>query len=298
MFKSELRHQHIGNALKAYLYTVSTILTVSLLVCCFSNKKQKEDSTIAKSGIVTGFDEVKIGDILDELGKPFQQKKQKPKTTDIDNASDYIPKEDELISKEEIDSTDKVELLADNSEIIEISSTDIGIPALSGTRLFGSKNGTSNKGLGIKGHGDGLPKIEMVKEPEIMDNPDVFVAADVYPSVDIDALNKSVKYPQKALKLGIEGKVLLNVLISRDGSAIRYKIAHSDNLILNQSAIDAVMNANYSPAMVGDEAVLCWIAVRARCCQSLSNLRCQHVYRLEFLPGLASRWNALTSQQD
>jgi protein TonB len=77
----------------------------------------------------------------------------------------------------------------------------------------------------------------------------------------MNALRKAVEYPPLARKAGIEGEVIIGILIGRDGKVIRTKILDSANEILNQAAIDAIRKVQFSPARQNGESVECWVTI-------------------------------------
>ncbi|MDD3802930.1 MAG: energy transducer TonB [bacterium] len=71
----------------------------------------------------------------------------------------------------------------------------------------------------------------------------------------------NVDYPEMARKMGIEGKVFLEVVIEKNGIVSSVKVLKSDNVILNEAAIDAVKKAQFSPAMSRDIPVRCIVTL-------------------------------------
>ncbi len=87
------------------------------------------------------------------------------------------------------------------------------------------------------------------------------IAVDKDPYVDVGVLNRSVVYPQVAKRAGIEGKVTVRVLVRKDGKARKNFVVSTDSELLNKSAIDAVMQAKYLPAIQNGKPLACWITV-------------------------------------
>lgn len=87
------------------------------------------------------------------------------------------------------------------------------------------------------------------------------IAVDKDPYVDLGVLNRSVVYPQVAKRAGIEGKVTVRVLVRKDGKARKNFVVSTDSELLNKSAIDAVMQAKYLPAIQNGKPLACWITV-------------------------------------
>lgn len=120
----------------------------------------------------------------------------------------------------------------------------------------------SNGDPNISGMGIGLPPIEVNKptEPEPDPNTDVFY--EKMPSVDVQKLAKLVKYPDVAKQNGVEGTVLLRVLIDKSGEVKRVFVENSENLLLNQAAIDAIKSyGKFLPAIQNGVSVMCWVSI-------------------------------------
>jgi protein TonB len=62
--------------------------------------------------------------------------------------------------------------------------------------------------------------------------------------------------------MGMEGTVMLKVLVSRQGTALKIEIAHSSGYeILDKTAADAVRNWNFVPAKRGNFPMEEWVQV-------------------------------------
>ncbi len=88
-----------------------------------------------------------------------------------------------------------------------------------------------------------------------------FYPVEKEPVVNLAQLLKNVVYPEFAKKTGIEGKVMLRVLIGRDGKALEVDIIDSRYEILSKAAIDAVLKTQFTPAQQNGESVNCWISI-------------------------------------
>jgi TonB family protein len=98
--------------------------------------------------------------------------------------------------------------------------------------------------------------------PTILDDEDEFIIVDKEPEVDLVSLQKSVVYPELARKVRVEGKVLVRALIGLDGKVIKAKIDMSDNLLLDEASLKAVMTPGiFKPALQHNNPVLCWISI-------------------------------------
>ncbi len=91
--------------------------------------------------------------------------------------------------------------------------------------------------------------------------PDKFIAVEKEPKVDLQQLAKRVIYPELALRGGLEGKVVVRVLIDQNGIPQKTMIDYSNNRIFDSSAINAVMATTYTPAIAQGKAISCWISI-------------------------------------
>jgi TonB family protein len=91
--------------------------------------------------------------------------------------------------------------------------------------------------------------------------PKSFTEVDVDPFIDLEKLHKSIVYPSSARTKKIEGVVILNVLVDEEGTPVKCEVVRTENSVLNQAAIDAVMKSKFKPALINNEAVSCWIDI-------------------------------------
>jgi len=102
--------------------------------------------------------------------------------------------------------------------------------------------------------GPGVPPI-VVSEPEELPKPEQFVAYEEAP--DLLRMDAPV-YPPLAREAGIEGTVLLRVLVSKEGKVLNV-IVLSGNPMLAESARTAAFTAHFRPAMQQHKPVPVWV---------------------------------------
>jgi len=74
--------------------------------------------------------------------------------------------------------------------------------------------------------------------------------------------NPKPVYPPLAKKIGMEGKVMLKVLVSREGNVLDIEIAESSGYqILDKAAAEAVKKWRFVPARQGDSPLDAWVQV-------------------------------------
>lgn len=105
----------------------------------------------------------------------------------------------------------------------------------------------------------GDKKIE-IKEEEVPDSEE-FIAVEKEPQVDLAELQKKVVYPEMARKSGVEGQVIVRVLVGKDGRVKQTKVQYSESSMLDQAAIDAVKKAVFTPAIQNKQPITCWVSI-------------------------------------
>ena len=90
---------------------------------------------------------------------------------------------------------------------------------------------------------------------------DEFIKVDKEPMVDMALLQKNIVYPEMARKAGIEGKVMVRVLIDQQGKVLKTEIETSVNKDLDQAAIRAIKKTKFAPAMKDNKPVKFWVTI-------------------------------------
>jgi protein TonB len=81
------------------------------------------------------------------------------------------------------------------------------------------------------------------------------------PFVDLNELQRKINYPEMARRAGIEGQVVVRVLVGKDGRPQKTVVQSSDSQMLDQSAKEAVMKSVFTPAIQNGQAVTCWVSI-------------------------------------
>ena len=68
-------------------------------------------------------------------------------------------------------------------------------------------------------------------------------------------------YPELASYLKIEGSVLANILVSKNGDVRGAQIIKTDHEVFNKSVLDAVINWKYLPAYSNNNPVEIWLTI-------------------------------------
>ena len=109
-----------------------------------------------------------------------------------------------------------------------------------------------------------LYTIQGQKSIKIADIPDLFE----YHQVDVKAValnqhlvRKSIGYPSKAIKEGIEGKVFCRVLVDEKGHYVRHELTRVDHPLLGSAVDPKVHYLTFSPAFIKRDPVATWTNV-------------------------------------
>ncbi len=106
----------------------------------------------------------------------------------------------------------------------------------------------------------GEKKLEVDK---IEDEPgiDDFIPVEKEPVVDLATLQKSIIYPEMARRAGVEGQVIVRVLVGKDGKPKKSVVQYSDSKMLDKAAKAAVMKQVFTPAIQNGRAITCWVSI-------------------------------------
>ena len=92
----------------------------------------------------------------------------------------------------------------------------------------------------------------------------VFVPCEIMPAF---VKQKKPRYPDMARRAGIEGRVIVSVLISENGRPIKAQIVKripSDQTVFDDSAVECVMSSSYSPGIQNGSPIKVWLTVPIR----------------------------------
>ncbi len=100
--------------------------------------------------------------------------------------------------------------------------------------------------------------------PEEDDDVNIFVPYDEapYPIGGFGAIQRVLKYPEIARKAGIEGRVIVQVLVSEKGRVVKTRIMKSlGHSGCDESAVNAIKKVRWKPALQRDKPVKVWVAI-------------------------------------
>lgn len=106
--------------------------------------------------------------------------------------------------------------------------------------------------------------IEKPVEREIIPAPDEDIFDGVEPQIDLALLQSHVVYPEIARAHGIDGQVVVRVLIDAKGKATTMKIQYSDSKLLEVAAMDAIRRTQFTPGIRNRTPVPVWMVIPVR----------------------------------
>ena len=102
----------------------------------------------------------------------------------------------------------------------------------------------------------------IVIPPEPNDpSPDIFQPFEKEP---VPVFMIAPQYPDVPLRAGLEGNVLLKVLLTKEGKVKKAILVKSDGDLFIQPAIDAVMKWAFTPALMNGKPVQVWVSIPFR----------------------------------
>lgn len=112
---------------------------------------------------------------------------------------------------------------------------------------------------------ENIPPPPPPPEPVTVDEQYAFVAYDEPPVMigGMAALLKLLDYPELARKAGIEGRVIMSVLVDEKGNTVKVEVLKSSgtNIGFEEAAEKALMQMKWKPAYQRDIPVKVWISV-------------------------------------
>ncbi|MCA9741304.1 MAG: energy transducer TonB [Deferribacteres bacterium] len=100
--------------------------------------------------------------------------------------------------------------------------------------------------------------------PQADESSNIFVAYDEAPEPigGFGAIQRNLEYPEIARKAGIEGRVIVNVLVDVDGSVVETKILKSlGHSGCDEAAVKAIRTVKWKPAKQRDRPVKVWVGI-------------------------------------
>jgi protein TonB len=98
------------------------------------------------------------------------------------------------------------------------------------------------------------------KEPEPDFNEFVFVSQEPEP-INMDDVQALIGYPDVARESNIEGKVVVRILVGKDGRYLKHKVIKKAHPILAQAVEAHIGKLTFTPALQGNQPIKFWVNV-------------------------------------
>jgi protein TonB len=142
---------------------------------------------------------------------------------------------------------------------VQIVNLDTVRADLGTTNVQGDENAPPEV-LDVADIGTGTQPQEVRAPPA--DPEDTFVMLDEQPTpVNMDAIKAAIQYPQIAKDNGIQGKVIMRVLIDEQGGYVKHKVLRSPHPWLTQEVERHINRLKFTPAIQGGRAIRTWVTV-------------------------------------
>ncbi len=110
----------------------------------------------------------------------------------------------------------------------------------------------------VEGTGDAPTEIVEDKEPAATD----FVAVEKDPSpVNMDEFKKAVGYPPMMKEAGIQGKVMLRILVDKEGNYVKHVVLRSPHQMLTKAVEEKVRMIKFVPGIQAGKPIKVWVTL-------------------------------------
>ena len=111
------------------------------------------------------------------------------------------------------------------------------------------------------GTGTGVIDVEEKEEPNAGDF--IFVSHEPEP-VNMDDVKELIGYPALAIENGIQGEVMVRVLVDKEGRYRRHKVTKKAHPLLAEAVEKQIPKLVFTPALQGNKPVMFWVNVPFR----------------------------------
>jgi TonB family protein len=104
------------------------------------------------------------------------------------------------------------------------------------------------------------------QQKTVKDTIPAYLSEEAWPKFDRNVLMRNIKYPELARSAGIQGDVIIDVLIGRDGIPTEFKVLKSPspegNKELETAIIEGIKKTRFAPAQQNRKPVPFWIKIK------------------------------------
>ena len=101
------------------------------------------------------------------------------------------------------------------------------------------------------------PPMPATPEPETADETEIFVVVEQMPTIigGAQKVYEYLEYPEIARQAGLEGLVVIQIVVTPEGRPAMPEVARSSGQVLDEAAVKAVMQLTFQPGMQRGRAV-------------------------------------------
>lgn len=109
--------------------------------------------------------------------------------------------------------------------------------------------------------GTGTQPVEVVEKEEEPD-PTAFVAVEKEPQpVNMDDIKRRIGYPPLAKEAGIQGKVIVRVLVGKTGKYEKHIVLKSPHKVLTEAVEKELPNLEFTPGIQAGKPIKVWVTI-------------------------------------
>jgi len=111
-----------------------------------------------------------------------------------------------------------------------------------------------------EGSGTGDQPAEVVEEPE--PDPNAFIAVEKEPApVNLDEIKRRIVYPPLLKEAGVQGKVVVRILVGKDGKYIKHQVLRSSHKLFTEAVEKEIQNLEFTPAIQAGKPIKLWVTI-------------------------------------
>ncbi|MCX7606240.1 MAG: TonB family protein [Bacteroidia bacterium] len=111
-----------------------------------------------------------------------------------------------------------------------------------------------------EGDGAGNQPVEVAEEKD--PDPTAFVAVEKEPQpTNIDDIKRRIGYPPLAKEAGIQGKVIVRVLVGKNGKYEKHLVLKSPHKILTEAVEKELPNLEFTPGIQAGKPIKVWVTI-------------------------------------
>lgn len=108
---------------------------------------------------------------------------------------------------------------------------------------------------------EGTGENTVVEEPKDPD-PNAFIMVEKEPqAVNLDDIKGMIGYPPTAREAGIEGKVIVRVLVGKTGKYEKHILVRKAHPLLNKAVEDKINNLSFTPGIQAGKPIKVWVTI-------------------------------------